>query len=61
MNRLVALTPILLLLPAAGSSLPIQPGMWQSTVTITDMQSPHMPPGAGAGMRAHPTTVSACV
>ncbi|MEO6215760.1 MAG: DUF3617 domain-containing protein, partial [Sphingomonas sp.] len=61
MNRLLAAAPLLLILPAAGPSLPIQPGKWQSTVTILDMQSPHMPPGAGAGMRAHPTTVSACV
>src|SRR5436190_210016 len=61
MNRLFALTPIFLLLPAAGSSLPIQPGMWQSTVTITDMQGPHIPPASGAAMRAHPTTVTACV
>jgi hypothetical protein len=61
MNRLFALTPIFLLLPAAGSSLPIQPGMWQSTVTILDMQSPRLPAGVGAGMRAHPTTVTACV
>ena len=61
MNRLLALTPMLLLLPAATSSLPIMPGKWQSTVTILDMQSPRMPPGMGAAMRAHPTTVTACV
>jgi len=30
-------------------------------VTILDMQSPHMPPGVAAGMRTHPTTVTACV
>jgi len=61
MNRLFAFTPMLLLLPAAGASLPIQPGMWQSTVTITDMQMAHGPSGVGQAMRAHPTTVSACV
>ncbi len=61
MNRLFAAAPLLLILPAATSSLPIQPGKWQSTVTILDMQSPNMPPGVGAGMRAHPTTVTACV
>lgn len=61
MNRLLAAAPLLLLLPAATSSLPIQPGKWQSTVTILDMQSPHMPPGVAAGMRTHPTTVTACV
>jgi hypothetical protein len=52
---------LLLILPAATSSLAIQPGKWQSTVTILDMQSPRMPPGVAAGMRAHPTTVTACV
>lgn len=61
MNRLLAAAPLLLILPAATSSLPIQPGKWQSTVTILDMQSPRMPPGVGAAMRAHPTTVTACV
>jgi len=61
MNRVLAAAPLLLALPAATSSLPIQPGKWQSTVTILDMQSPHMPPGAGAAMRAHPTTVTACI
>ncbi|GAA0302323.1 hypothetical protein GCM10009087_10120 [Sphingomonas oligophenolica] len=61
MNRLLAAAPLLLVLPAATSSLPIQPGKWQSIVTITDMQSPRMPRGVGAAMRAHPTTVTACV
>jgi len=61
MNRLFAAAPLLLILPAATSSLPIQPGKWQSTVTILDMQSPRMPPGVGAAMRAHPTVVTACV
>jgi len=63
MNRLlaVAAVPLLLTLAAAGPSLPIQPGKWQSTVTILDMQSPHLPPGVAAGMRAHPTTVTACI
>ena len=61
MNRVLAAAPLLLILPAATSSLPIQPGKWQSTVTILDMQSPRMPPGVGAAMRAHPTTVTACV
>ena len=60
MNRLLAVAPALLL-SAAGPSLPIQPGKWQSTVVITDMQSPNMPPGVGAAMRAHPTTLTACV
>lgn len=50
----------LLLLPAA-STLPIQPGKWQSTVTITDMQMPNAPAGMAAAMRGHPTTVTACV
>ena len=50
MNRVlaVAAAPLLLTLAAAGPSLPIQPGKWQSTVTILDMQSPHLPAGAGA-------------
>ncbi|MEO9130973.1 MAG: DUF3617 domain-containing protein [Sphingomonas sp.] len=61
MYRLLALSPILLLLPAAGPSLPIQPGMWQSIVTITDMHMANAPPGVGQAVRAHPTTVSACV
>lgn len=61
MNRLFAAAPLLLILPAATSSLPIQPGKWQSTVTILDMQSPNMPPGVGAAMRAHPTVVTGCV
>lgn len=61
MNRLLAAAPLLLILPAATSSLPIQPGKWQSTVTILDMQSSRMPPGVGAAMRAHPTIVTACV
>ena len=61
MKRLLAAAPLLLILPAATSSLPIQPGKWQSTVTILDMQSAHMPPGVGAAMRTHPTTVTACV
>ena len=61
MNRLLAAAPLLLILPAATSSLPIQPGKWQSTVTILDMQSPRMPPGVSAAMRAHPTIVTACV
>ena len=60
MNRLLAASPALLL-TAAGSSLPILPGKWQSTVTITDMQMPNMPPGMGAAMRAHPTVVTACL
>ena len=61
MNRLFAAAPLLLILPAAGPSLPIQPGKWQSTVTILDRQSPLLPRGAGAAMRAHPSTLSACV
>jgi len=61
MNRLLAAAPLLLILPAAGPSLPIQPGKWQSTVTILEMQSPNMPRGVGAAMRSHPTTVNACV
>lgn len=59
MKRLLLALPALLL-PAAAD-LPIQPGKWQSVVTILDMQSPNMPPGVGAAMRAHPTTVTACV
>ena len=61
MNRLLAVAPALLLLPAAGPSLPIQPGKWQSTVTILDMQSPNLPPRVGQSMRARPTTLTACV
>jgi hypothetical protein len=60
MSRSFAAAP-LLMLAAAGPSLPIQPGKWQSTVTILDMQSPNMPPGAGQAMRAHPTTFTAGV
>ena len=60
MHRLLAAVPIGLLV-AAGPALPIMPGKWQSTVTITDMQMPNAPPGMAAAMRAHPTTVSACV
>jgi hypothetical protein len=50
----------LLLLPAA-SALPIQPRKWQTVVTIADMQIPDAAPGTAAAMRAHPTTVTACV
>jgi hypothetical protein len=49
----------LLLLPAA-SALPLQPGKWQSTVTILAMQMPNAPPVATA-MARRPTTVTACI
>lgn len=59
MKRALLAAP-LMLLPAA-SALPIQPGKWQSTVTITDMQFPNAPPGMAAAMRGRPTTVTTCV
>jgi len=60
MNRLIAATPILLLLPAAAD-LPIQPGKWQSIVTIVDVQMPNAPPGMADRMRAKPQVFTNCV
>lgn len=61
MNRFLAAAPLLLLLAASGS-LPIQPGKWQTTVTILDVQMEGGPPGVAAGMRGQPPQVAtACV
>ncbi|MDB5705354.1 MAG: hypothetical protein JWN66_2470 [Sphingomonas bacterium] len=61
MKRLLA-AAALLLLPAASGSLPIQPGKWQTIVTILDVQMPSAPPGVRAGMRGRPPQiVTACV
>jgi hypothetical protein len=60
MNRLLAATPLLLLLPAAAD-LPIRPGKWQSTVTILDVRMPSAPPGMAARMRGRPQVFTNCV
>jgi hypothetical protein len=60
MNRLLAATPILLLLPAAAD-LPIRPGKWQSVVTILDVQMPNARPGMAAAMRGKPQVFTSCV
>ncbi|MES1974124.1 MAG: DUF3617 domain-containing protein [Pseudomonadota bacterium] len=61
MHRFLAAAP-LLLLPAASGTLPIQPGKWQTTVTILDVQMPSAPPGVSAGIRGQPPQVAtACV
>ena len=59
MKRIMFAAP-LLLLPAA-STLPIQPGKWQTTVTIVDVQMPGAPPAIAAAMRGRPQVVTACV
>lgn len=60
MNRLLAATPLLLLLPAAAD-LPIRPGKWQSVVTIVDVRMPNAPPGMVAAMRGKPQVFTNCV
>ncbi|MFA6114846.1 MAG: DUF3617 domain-containing protein [Sphingomonas sp.] len=61
MNKFLAAAP-LLLLSAASDSLPIQPGKWQTSVKILDVQMPGGPPGVVAGMRSQPAqVVTACV
>jgi len=61
MNRLLAACPVLLLIAAAGSGLPILPGKWQTIVTLTDLKMPGAPPGLGAAIRARPTKITACL
>jgi uncharacterized protein DUF3617 len=61
MNKFLAATPLLLLTAASGS-LPIQPGKWQTKITILDIQMPGGPPGVAAAMRGKPPqVVTACV
>ena len=62
MNRLFAAAPLLLALPAATSSLPIQPGKWQTVVTVLDVQMSGAPAGVRQGVRNQPPHVAtACV
>ena len=60
MNRFAAAAPLLCLL-AAGSSLAVRPGKWETTVTILDMDMPGVPAGILAMMRKKPTTFTTCV
>ncbi len=61
MNKFLAAAPCCSSPPASGS-LPIQPGKWQTTVTILDLQMPNGPPGVMAGIRGRPPQVAtACV
>ncbi|CAN5333839.1 hypothetical protein BH09PSE4_BH09PSE4_07540 [soil metagenome] len=56
MTRLLFLLAAMLLV---GATTPIQPGKWQTTVTIVDVQGGM--PGMAAMMKGRPTVVSACV
>lgn len=60
MKRIMFAAPLLLLLPAA-STLPIQPGKWQTTVTILDVRMPNAPPAIAAAMRGRPQIFTSCV
>lgn len=48
-------------LAATAQDMAIQPGKWQTTVTIVDVQMPRAPPDIAAAMKERPTTVTACV
>lgn len=53
-----------LLLPApvlSGAATPIQPGRWQTTVTILDAKVPGAPPQVAAMLRGRPTVVTHCI
>ena len=51
---------LVLLLPAAAAT-PIQPGRWETTVTIVDMKMPGAPPQVAAMLRGRPTKGSSCI
>ena len=53
--------PMLALLLAAAGPTPIQPGKWQTTITIVDATIPGAPLGVLAAMRGRPTVVTSCV
>ena len=57
---IVLATPVLLLI-AAGPTLPIKPGKWETTVTIDSMDMPGMPAFMLKKMMGHTTTVSSCI
>lgn len=62
MRRPAILAAALLLpLAATAQDMAIQPGKWQTTITVTDVQMPGGPPGIAAAMKGRPTTVTSCI
>lgn len=47
--------------PAAKAAAMMSPGQWRTTVTITAMSIPGVPPEAAAGMKTRPFTSEECV
>lgn len=60
MKHLFSIAALPLLVGAADPML-IQPGKWQTTVTVIDMKMPKAPPGMAAAMKGRPMTTSHCV
>lgn len=61
MNRMAALSGLLAIAAAAPGAVPIQPGLWQSVITVTDAQLTGGPPGLGALLRGRSQTDTGCV
>lgn len=58
----LAITAALLVTAAAPpAQLPIQPGRWTQTITVTDIQMPGATAGMAQSMRGRPTTISTCI
>lgn len=58
--RLIAIAALPLTL-AAAQDMAVQPGKWQNTITIVDIQMPGGPPGIAAAMKGKPTVVTSCI
>ncbi|WP_174291338.1 DUF3617 domain-containing protein [Sphingomonas bacterium] len=60
MRGIVFAAPVLLLI-AAGPTLPVKPGKWETTATIDEASMPGMPAFLTKRMIGHATTVSQCI
>lgn len=61
MKKRMLLVGPLLLLAAAGPTLPIKPGKWETTATIDDASMPGMPAFLVKRMIGHSTTIQQCI
>ena len=60
MNRAIWATPLLILTLAAGDGPSLQPGKWQESVTITDVQVSNAP-AVAASLKGHTTRITTCL